>query len=65
MGLPDTKVQKYLDARGMKQKFLVDNSGLSHPVVSGICSGRINPHEKEKELIATALSVKVEEVFDG
>ncbi|GAB6193138.1 helix-turn-helix transcriptional regulator [Desulfocastanea catecholica] len=57
------KINIEMAKANMTQGRLASLAGIPRPTLNQIISGRINPTEEEKRMIAEALNNSVEEIF--
>ncbi len=50
-------IKKYIEAKGITQKFLIDKTGITPEKMSNICNGKRKVTGEELLLIARALEV--------
>jgi transcriptional regulator with XRE-family HTH domain len=58
-----TRLQKYLEERGIKQKWLCDKTGISDSAMSLIVRGKAEPTLRNARKIAKALGMTIEELW--
>jgi DNA-binding XRE family transcriptional regulator len=58
-----TKLKQELIERGIKQNWLAQRTGINESILSLIISGKYNPDERQKNNIAAAIEMDVDDLF--
>ena len=59
-----TKLKKKLMAKGIKQTWLSQRTGINESILSLIITGRYNPDKRQREKIAVVMDMGEVELFE-
>ncbi|KPV42036.1 helix-turn-helix transcriptional regulator [Alicyclobacillus ferrooxydans] len=59
----ESKLKDILKSRGIKQKWLEEQTGISHAAMSSLCNHKSEPTLKSARAISKALGVPIEEIW--